>query len=61
MSVKVYFLTQGEAFCEREDNHRPFDCDAFINALIPLAVPVLAADLVEHALEICTDVADACP
>ncbi len=38
----------------------PDDCGALIDGLIPAAVPVLAADLVEHALELCTDVAGAC-
>jgi hypothetical protein len=59
--VKNYFFTQGDAFCGREDDHMPDDCGALIDGLIPAAVPVLAADLVEHALELCTDVAGACP
>jgi len=34
----------------------PDDCAALIDELVPAAIPVLGADLAEHAVELCTDV-----
>jgi hypothetical protein len=49
-------LFQGDSFCGREDDHMPDDCAALIDELVPAVIPVLGADLAEHAVELCTDV-----
>jgi hypothetical protein len=38
----------------------PDDCVALIDALIPAAMPVLADLIVEHAKELCVEIAEVC-
>merc|ERR1712244_79969 len=49
---------QGDCFCGAEGHTE--DCPALVQAVVPLAMPVLAAALTEKTVEHCQEIAGVC-
>merc|ERR1711988_1078909 len=53
-----HFIIEGECFCGAEGHTE--DCPSLVDAVVPLAMPVLAAALTEKTVEHCQEIVGVC-